>query len=115
MIFGQFVLGPPGAGKSGWLVGMSDFQGRRPGRNFHQSRSNREKTQKDPTGIRFSDGDFFWGIFDDFCFFSVATRVDPTARTTYCTGMQQLLGACPGGGGVKVALWAMGQLGQLDG
>jgi hypothetical protein len=50
-----------------------------------------------------------------FVFFSVATRVDPTARTTYCTGMQQLLGACPGGGGVKVALWAMGQLGQLDG
>ena len=45
----------------------------------------------------------------------MATRVDPTARTTYCTGMQQLLGACPGGGGVKVALWAMGQLGQLDG
>lgn len=73
-----------------------------------------KKHRKIPLEFDFQMGIFFGGFLMIF-FFSVATRVDPTARTTYCTGMQQLLGACPGGGGVKVALWAMGQLGQLDG
>ena len=88
---------------------------RRPGRNFHQSRSNREKnTERSHWSSMFRWFFFgffgfyfsFLGIFDDFWDFLVATRVDPTARTTYCTGMQQLLGACPGGGrGKGSTLW----------